>query len=199
MNKQQFLAELRKHLFGLPQDDIKQSLDYYAEMIDDRIEDGISEEDAVSDIGDPQEIAKQILMDIPMTKLVKAKAKPSRTLRAWEIVLLAAGSPIWVSLLVAAAAVVISVYIVLWSVIISLYAIAISVAACSIAGIAFFAIYMITGRLAEGAFMLGAGLVCIGLAILMFFAFNRITKGLLWLSKKIWLLIKSCFIKGDAK
>lgn len=196
MNKQQFLAELRKHLFGLPQDDIKQSLDYYAEMIDDRIEDGISEEDAVSDIGDPQEIAKQILMDIPMTKLVKAKAKPSRTLRAWEIVLLAAGSPIWVSLLVAAAAVVISVYIVLGSVIISLYVVDFSLAAC---GVALFAIYMITGRLAEGAFMLGAGLVCIGLAILMFFAFNQITKGLLWLSKKIWLLIKSCFIKGDAK
>lgn len=196
MNKQQFLAELRKHLFGLPQDDIKQSLDYYAEMIDDRIEDGISEEDAVSDIGDPQEIAKQILMDTPMTKLVKAKAKPSRTLRAWEIVLLAAGSPIWVSLLVAAAAVVISVYIVLGSVIISLYVADFSLAAC---GVALFAIYMITGRLVEGAFMLGAGLVCIGLAILMFFVFNQITKGLLWLSKKIWLLIKSCFIKGDAK
>lgn len=198
MNKQQFLTELKKHLFGLPQDDIRQSLDYYAEMIDDRIEDGISEEDAVSDIGDPKEIAKQILMDTPMTKLVKAKAKPSRTLRAWEIILLALGSPIWVSLLVAAAVIVLAVYIVLWSVIISLYAVDFSLAACGVAGVLAFGIVALKGDLTQGLFIAGCSLLCMGLAILLFFGFNQVTKGLLWASKKIWIGIKSCFIRrGD--
>lgn len=198
MNKQQFLTELKKHLFGLPQDDIKQSLDYYAEMIDDRIEDGISEEDAVSDIGDPQEIAKQILMDTPMTKLVRAKAKPSRTLRAWETVLLILGSPIWLSLLIAAAAVVLSVYVVLWSVIISLYAVDFSLAACGVAGVLAFGIVALKGDLTQGLFFAGCSLLCMGLAILLFFGFNQVTKGLLWASKKIWIGIKSCFIRrGD--
>ena len=48
MNKAQFLCELEKLLYGLPQEDIKQSLDYYSEIIDDRIEDGLSEYDAIS-------------------------------------------------------------------------------------------------------------------------------------------------------
>lgn len=199
MNKREFLDALRKALYGLPDEDIGKSLDFYAEMIDDRIEDGLSEQEAVVAIGDPQEIAKQILSDISITKLVKQKIKPKRRLSVLEIALLILGSPIWLSLLIAAIAIVLSLYVSLWSVIISLYAVAISVAACSIAGVACFAIYMIAGRLAEGAFMLGVGLVCIGLAILMFFAFNQIAKGLLWASKKIWFLIKSCFIKGDVK
>ena len=151
MNKQQFLAELRKHLFGLPQDDIKQPLDYYAEIIDDRIEDGISEEDAVSDIGDPKEIAKQILIDIPLPKLIKQKIKPKRRLKVWEIVLLALGAPVWLPIIIAVVAIILSVYVVFWSVVASLYAVNLSVAFCGVAGVVG-AIYGQNGR----------GYVCFG-------------------------------------
>ena len=44
MNKQEFLAELRKGLSGLPQDDIEERLIFYDEMLEDRIEEGLSEE-----------------------------------------------------------------------------------------------------------------------------------------------------------
>lgn len=47
MNKEQFLAAVRERLSALPRDDVEQSLDYYGEMIDDRVEDGMSEEQAV--------------------------------------------------------------------------------------------------------------------------------------------------------
>lgn len=199
MTKIEFLTELEKQLGGLPSEDIQKSLDYYAEMIDDCVEDGLCEQEAVAVIGKPIDIANEILMDIPLSKLVKQKIKPNRSLTTWEIVLIVLGAPLWFSLIVAAAAITFSVYIVLWAVIISLYAVAISVAACVIACMACVAIYMIMGRVAESAFVLGAGLVCAGLAIIMFLAFNQVTKGLFWISKKIWLLIKSCFIKGDAK
>lgn len=199
MNKQEFLSELNKRLSGLPAEDIQQSVDYYSEMIDDRIEDGLTEADAVMGIGEPQDIAGQILMDIPFSKLVKQKIKPKRNLKIWEIVLLVLGAPLWASLVIMAVSIILSVYVVFWSVIISLYAINLSIAFCGVAFIIGAIAYMITGKTAQGIFALGAGLLCIGLAILMFVGFNQITKGLLWVSKKVLQGIKACFVKGDAK
>ena len=51
MNKQEFVERLRKGLSGLPQDDIEERLTFYSEMIDDRMEEGLSEEEAVGEIG----------------------------------------------------------------------------------------------------------------------------------------------------
>ena len=52
MNKQQFLDELRKRLCGLSQDDIEEKLLFFEEMIDDRMEEGESEVEAVSAVGE---------------------------------------------------------------------------------------------------------------------------------------------------
>lgn len=198
MSKQEFLDALKKALVGLPDDDVQKSLDFYSEMIDDRIEDGLLEQEAVAAIGDPHKIAKQILSDIPITKLVKQKIKPKRRMSALEIVLLILGSPIWLSLFIALFAVVFSIYVVLWSVIISLYAVSSSLVACGVAGIASLVVFAVMGNMPQGLFIFGCALCCIGFAILMFMASNLVTKGLLWLSKKIWLGIKRCFIKrGD--
>ena len=41
-------------------------LDYYAEMIEDRMEEGMSEESAVEDLGDVGVIASQILSTQPV-------------------------------------------------------------------------------------------------------------------------------------
>ena len=133
MDKQQFCAALRARLAGLPEADITSSIEYYCEMIDDRIEDGVPETVAVAAVGSVDEIAEQILMDTPMTKLVKARMKPKRALKAWEIVLIAVGSPVWLPILIAIAAVVLSVYITLWAIIVSLYAVVLSVAVAAIA------------------------------------------------------------------
>lgn len=46
MNKNDFNAELRKELNGLPDSDIQRSIDFYTEMIEDKIEDGMTEENA---------------------------------------------------------------------------------------------------------------------------------------------------------
>ena len=47
MNKQQFLAALRARITGLPKADLERTLQYYREMIDDRVEEGVPEEEAV--------------------------------------------------------------------------------------------------------------------------------------------------------
>ena len=105
MSKQEFLAELKAGLNGLPQEDIEERLTFYSEMIDDRMEEGLTEEEAVLAIGTVNEVITQILTDTPLSKLVKERVKPKRTLKAWEIVLLALGAPIWLSLLIAVLAV----------------------------------------------------------------------------------------------
>ena len=92
MNKREFLEQLAKELVGLSEKDIEESLNYFGEMIDDRIDDGMSEEEALSSLGTPENAAKQILMDMPLSKVVKAKVKPKGRLSALAIVLLCIGS-----------------------------------------------------------------------------------------------------------
>ena len=198
MNKQDFLARLRQGLAGLPKDEIAERLAFYSEMIDDRMEEGLSEEQAVEEIGDVEEIISQIIGDVPLTQLVKERIKPKRTLKAWESVLLALGSPIWFSLLIAAVAVVFSFYVALWSVIISLWSIFASMVACAFGIIVLGIGYVLVSKMLIGLGLLGAGIACVGLSIFLFFGCKASTKGLLILTGKIALSIKKCFVrKGE--
>lgn len=197
MNKQEFLLALRGALSGLSEADIRSSLDYYAEIIDDQMEEGIPEADAVASLGSVVSVAEQILLDMPLPKLVKARVKPKRRLRAWEIVLIAVGSPVWFPILLALSIVVLAVYIVLWSVVISLYAVDLSLAAGALAGIAGCAVLAATGHIPSALLLVGAGLACAGLAIFGFFGCNATAKGVLWLGKLIWRGIKSCLIRKE--
>lgn len=195
MNKQDFLRALALKLQGLPQGDINKSIDYYEEMIDDRIEDGLSEQEAVAVMGSIDDIVKQIFLDTPLPRLVKSKLKPKSRLGALEIILIILGFPLWFPLLISVAAVVLSVYIVLWSVVASLYAINLSVAAASVGVLALFVINLFTGKVTQGLLFLGVALICAGVAVLLFLLFGEITKGIFALTKTLLRGIKSMFIR----
>ncbi len=200
MSKQEFLAELEARLSGLPQDEIGDRLTFYSEIIDDRMEEGLSEEDAVSGIGSVDEIVSQIVAEVPLTRIVKEKMKAKRTFKAWEIVLLALGSPLWLTLLIAALVVILAAYVVVWSLIVSLWAIEVSAAACSLAGIVSAFVVFIRGNGAIGMAMLGAGAFFAGLSILLFFGCKKATQYMLHLTKKMALGVKSIFVgKEDVK
>ena len=197
MDKQEFLIQLRKRLWQLPDAEIEERLTFYSEMIDDRMEEGLSEADAVFEIGSIDALAAQILADAPAATLVKAQTNKRRTAKAWMIVLLVLGSPLWLSLLIAAFSVVLSVYVVLWSVIISLWSVFASLAVCAlgciVAGIGFVCVR----QLPTALITIGAGLICAGVSIFLFFGCTGATKGILWLSKKLFLWIKSWFCKKE--
>ena len=175
MNKQEFLSRLRKRLSGLPQEDVEERINFYSEMIDDRLEEGISEEEAVLSVGSVDEIAGAFAP-------VKKK---TRRLKAGETVLLVLGSPVWLSLLIAAAAVAFSLYVSVWSVIISLWAVFASLAACTLGSIAAGIIFACTDNALAGIAVIGAALVCAGLSVLMFYGSKAATKGVVLLTKKI--------------
>ena len=75
MNKKDFLDEVRTRLAGLSESDIQNALDFYVEAIDDHIEDGLTEDQAVSAVGTPEEVAEKILMDTPLPTLIKTQAQ----------------------------------------------------------------------------------------------------------------------------
>lgn len=194
MNKSEFLAVLAKGLEGLPQSDIDKTLEFYSEMIDDRMEDGENEEAAVSGIGTPEDIARQVLLDTPLPRLVAAKAKPSRTLHAWEIVLLVVCSPMWVPLVFAAIITVASVFFAIWSVIVSLYFAALMIGVSSLACLAAFGAALVGGSGIQAAFNLGGALICFGLSILMFFGMNKLAGLTVRLCRAMLRGIKSVFV-----
>ena len=199
MTKLAFLSELRDRLSGLPGEDIGRSMDFYSEMIDDRMEEGLSEEEAVRAIGSMDDVVAQILMETSLPKLVN-RARRKRSLTAWEIILLILGSPVWLPLCVTALVLFLVFYLLIWVMVLVLYVVDLSVAVSGLAGLLGIVVQVFSGRLAQGAFLLGGGLVCVGLAVLLFFACNAIAKGVLILSRGMLRGIKACFIgKGDAQ
>ncbi len=197
MNKSEFLARLQSGLSGLPKDDVNERLEFYGEMLDDLMEEGVSEEEAVLRIGSVDEIISQIIADIPLSKLVKEKMTKNRKLKTLEILLLVLGSPIWVSLIIAAFAVIISVYISLWAVIISLWAVFVSLLGAGLGGIAGGTVFAFSNNVLTGIAIIGAGFVCVGLSVFAFFGCKAVTKGFLLLTKKTVYGIKNCFIKKE--
>ncbi|MCR5012069.1 MAG: DUF1700 domain-containing protein [Lachnospiraceae bacterium] len=196
MSKTEFIEQLRAALNGLSEEDLKKSVDYYEEVIDDRIEDGISEEEAISGLGSIDEIKSRILEDIPIRKIVKEKIKPKRSLAGWEIALLVIGSPVWVPIVLSLIITGLSLYMSFWIIILSLYVTDLSLFLAGILGIVL--AFMQTNGFATGLFLSGIGVTLTGVSVLLFFGFNQITKGMFILSKKFVLWLKKLFV-GEKK
>ena len=194
MTKQEFTLQLRNSLAGLNEEDIRKSLDYYSEMIDDRIEDGMSENEAVAAVGTIEDIRSQILSEVPMARIVKEKITPKREFKAGEIVLLVLGSPVWLPLLLAGIIVALTLYLVFWVIILSLYVVDLSL---FVSGFASIANAFISGpAFMTVMFFIGAGLFLLGLSVLLFFGFNQVSKGMLSLSRSLGLGIKKAVVGG---
>ena len=193
MTKVEFFTALSNNLKDLPKIELREHINFYNEMIDDRMEEGLSEEEAVAMVGSVDDIAAQIRTDfVPVVKGSK------REFKTWEIVFLVLGSPIWLSLLIAAAAVVFSLYIVIWALVVSLWAVFVSLICAGFTMVLSFIIGFIAGwNILNIVAVVGCGFVCIGLSIFMFFACKAITKGVVILSKNIALWIKKCFTKKE--
>ena len=200
-----FLADLKDRLYGMPQEEIEERLSFYNEMINDRMEEGLSEEEAIEAIGPVDEIAAQILNSLPAEPALEPvtapdyaayqpmpgyempsyEEKPGKSVNGVKTALLLIGFPIWGSLLIAAAAVVFSLIISVFALVISFWAVAVSMAvsviACAVSAVCSF----ISGRALLGVAWIGAGLFCAGLAILMFLCGGVVTRGLLAATKKL--------------
>lgn len=167
MNKQEFLSRLHKGLSGLPAKEKRERLAFYGEMIDDRMEDGLSEEAAVAEIGEVDGIVEQI-----------QAASPKKKKKAGVIVLLILGFPVW-------GAIVLSFYISLWAVLISLWAVFAALLGSALGGLVGGIALCGNGNPTAGLAWIGASLVCAGLGIFLFFGCKAATCGTIKLTKKL--------------
>jgi len=194
MNKTEFLLSLEKKLVALPQSEIEVTQGFYSEMIDDRIEDGMSEENAVAAIGDLDTIVQNTLLELPLPTLMKAKIQPKAGLKLWEIVLIVLGFPLWFPLVVAFFVVILAVYVSIWAVIISLYA---SVTAFAVSGVAGIISLLFAQSFPAGLLMFGLSLICIGISVLAFFGVTTLSIWLIGLTRRFIRFVKSLFITKE--
>ena len=202
MNKREFLMVLRDRLRDLPEEDIQRVLDYYSEILADRIDEGMTEQEAVAALGTLDEIETQIrqesgqgtapteseeknTLEPPVSAMpdqeVPQPQKPKGSRSPWVWVLLILGAPVWGSLLVAVLSVVFSIFVSLWSGIIGLYAGVVGLFAGVLLS---FLIPAACGFPQEAVLLaIGGALVCLGLGILLLLATNAAARGLWKLSK----------------
>ena len=199
MRKQDFIKELRLNLSFLPKEEIEDRISFYSELTDDKIEEGVKEEDAIKSIGSIDEIINQIIDEMPLSKIAKDKIKQKRKLSGLEIALIIVGSPIWLSLLLSLIAVLFSLYIIGWSIVISIWAILISLIAVLVAGIVLTIISLFSNIYIVALSYLGATLVILGLTILMHYVCKIITRLYIKLTKLIVLSIKKKMLKRGEK
>ena len=198
MNKESYLAQIRQLLQSLPEEDRERSLAFYAESIDDRIEDGMSEEEAVASMERPEEAAKAILMDMPIPKLVKARVK-ERRMGAAEILLLALGFPLWFPLLLTVLILGLTLYLLVWALVLALGAVVLamglSAAALLVAGV----YSIIKAAISLGVLNFGAALVLTGLTVLL--GFVLVWAGKLAVKLGKWMVrgLKALLIRKEDK
>lgn len=203
MTKAEFLSELRARLSSLPEEDIQRATNFYSEAISDRMEDGLSEQEAIFAIGTPEAAAQSVLMDTPLPTLVRAQANETQrrsgiSTAVW-IILAIVLFPVWLPVLCVLFGLVIAVYAVLFGLLIA--------AVASVLGVIVAGIGMIVGGIAfgftaspfSGLCAVGAALIAIGIGMLLIVPCIYIVKGIVWLIKEVGIAIKGLFVKGGKR
>lgn len=147
--KERFLSELKKYLSGMSEDERDDALSYYAEYL---------EEGDVKDLGNAEDVARQILGG--------AEIKRERNPKVWLIVLLALLSPVLVPSAIAAV-------IMVAALIITLGAVLLAVLICGAAGVlcgivlAVLSFFLIAGGLENFLMVMGTALLSAGFGIIV--------------------------------
>lgn len=192
MDKNEFLTLLQKCLAGLPQEEMDERLNFYSEMIEDYIEEGLTEQEAINRIGSVNEIASQILAD-------NSPAEPATKQRnPWKTAMIIVFSPVWIALQLSGLAVIISLFVSFWAVIASLWSIFASFASCAFGGALGSIFLAITGHGNSAAATIGSSLILAGLSVFTFLGCKAATKGAALLTKKLASAAKSKLLKKEA-
>lgn len=199
MNRIEFIETLRNSLQGIPQDDINKTIDFYNEILSDKIEDGMNEEDAINSLGSIDSILYTTLSEISFRKLIKEKIG-RRKLKTWQIVLLSSTFYIWIPVSIALFAVALALYVSLWSGVIAVGAGALASACCSPIFLVLGIIDIFTANVGSGFMLIGLSLILAGAAILLTILTIQFAKLMLKVIKKLFVKMKSKFVKrGDLK
>lgn len=188
MTKNEFTGILKSRINHLPKSERRKILQYYYEMISERMEDGMTEAEAIDALGNLDELFSEY------TPVPKEPKKGVR-LRAWHIIMLILGSPLWICLVVAMLCLVLAFYIVIWVLVFACYAVFAALAFSAFACVAAGFISLFTAGPAYFFAYMGAGFVLSGLALLWLMPCNLLAKAMAKLSGKVGKGIFRFFFK----
>lgn len=194
MTRKEFLEALERRLAGMPKADREDRLSFYNEMIDDRVEEGLSEPEAIAALGSVDDVVAKAIASVPLGHLVREKLSTGRKLEAWEIVLVAVGSPVWLALLISLFAVVLSLFVSLWAVVISLWTLDLALAVSLAGGVGIGTVLLFTAAPLPALALMGVGLVGGGLSIFFFYGAKYATIGMAKFTRLCVIGIKKLFI-----
>lgn len=186
MNQSEYLKKLKHYLSPLGREDRNKIIEYYAELIGDKIESGITEQEVLKSLGEPQELAEKILSE---SSDYKTKPKHSNNGK------LSIGRIIGFSALIPFVIIALAVLYVL-----SLSFI-ITAIACQLGGICYFigAFFILASGFAPALFQFGLCLFILALGIFIAFGAWKF----MWLCIKITISIfntyKKTYIKETVK
>lgn len=162
MNKQEYIKELKAALKGADKTEVSRTIEFYSEMIDDALEDGMSENEVISGLETPSAVAARIAGET-----VAEKRKQGHP--ALFIIAVVLASPIWLPIVVSVIAVILSVYISLWAVVGSLIVSAIGTAAGAVLGVITSVMMYASSGMANSLFIFGTSLAAAGAAIYLMY------------------------------
>ncbi|MBQ6464705.1 MAG: DUF1700 domain-containing protein [Oscillospiraceae bacterium] len=194
MNKAEFLDTLRRALSQLPPEELEKQIAYYEELFADMQEDGLSEQEAAAKLGDPTQIAQELLIELPLGTLVKSCVKSAGRLSGLNIVLLVLGFPVWFPLLLSFGAVLLAVLIVLWSLVLSFGVVVLALGIVAVAAPIGLFVKLVS---ASPLLLIGSALIAGGLCVLGALALKPLCRGMAKLCTAIFKGIKSLFIKKE--
>lgn len=182
MEKKTFKEELEKRISILTPTERQQILTFYEETIEDSIEDGMSEEEAVAKLGDMDMIVKDILAENHIALPERKESIFGGMDKKWKYLLLFLTSPLWASVSCAVLALVLCVYLFIGCGFLLLACVGIMPFLCIIGAILVVP-FQLFQNLPYSLLVSGMAFLCGGLAILVYLNFKT------WWS---WVYERSC-------
>lgn len=164
MTKKEFCDGLRQALHGLPRQEIEQTLHYYSEIIADRMEEGMTEEQAVSKMEPMHVIARRVIADFRGSAAPQTRAK----LSGFMIALLILGFPLWFPLLATGFGLMVVALTMAWVFVLVLWAVCLGLFSGGVAAI----LGLILGTIYTGFpwfGQIGLGMAAMGLSVFLFY------------------------------
>ena len=199
MTKNEFLSALERQLASLPESDRKRSILYFDEIIADRMEEGLSEEEVLAEMESVEEIAKGILSDA-----AEEPAAPQNVPRKvggcplWLAILLAVlAAPIWLPVAFSVAVTLVTIYMVPWILILTLFCVAIAFILGGLAGIVLALICSPVNGVYITMLAVGICIFLTGFGILLMFPSVILTR---WLARgTVWCCRKLASLRKGGK
>lgn len=184
MNRAEYMKILSHELRRLPREDYYKAIEYYNEYFDEAGPE--NEQQAISDLGAPEDAAKEILMNLVQQAASEPPKSVKRGLSAvWLGILGICAAPIALPLAACLVIVVAALVFTVIMLLLALAACAVSVAAAGIIGVIGGIILMFTAFF-DGLCNFGAGLFSLGLGILFVYGSILLFK---WTMTKITVLL----------